>query len=153
MSTDNNKTEKPNLDPFYEWAVWGQLESEKNYELILLKGHLLLEAALESLLLQHKIDSCENYSFHRKISFFESLDITEKLKQKFIVKALRDINNMRNKLAHEFKFDINNGEFDEWSSQIHQNLQGMKWTRYTHRTKIVHSFSILAINILNLKNN
>ncbi len=30
------------IDPLFEWAVFGHLDRETNLELILLKGHLLL---------------------------------------------------------------------------------------------------------------
>ncbi|MBL7971493.1 MAG: hypothetical protein JNL03_08230 [Prolixibacteraceae bacterium] len=150
MSINSAKSEESNINLFYEWAIWGHLESEKNLELILLKGHLLLEVVLDSLLFDDKKDY-KNYSFHRKVTYLENLDVKEESRQRFIVMALRDLNKMRNKLAHEFKYDIANGEFDEWSSRIHDNLEGMKWTRYTRRTKIIHSFSILAKNILDIK--
>jgi hypothetical protein len=57
---------------------------------------------------------------------------------------------LRNKFAHEFNFDIDNGEFELWSSNIQEKLKGKKFTKYTFRTKIVHSFSILAKSILEL---
>jgi hypothetical protein len=147
---ENN--EKLNINPLFEWAVWGHLESERNLELILLKGHLLLEFTLESFLRHNKIDDCEDYSFYRKISCFENFDITDKPKQTFIINSLKVINILRNKLAHEFLFDLTSGELENWSSEILNNLQGMKWSKYTTRTRIVHSFSILSRNILDLKN-
>lgn len=144
--------EEVNINPLYEWAVWGHLESEKNMELILLKGHLLLEMTLESFLRHNKIENCDDYSFYRKISYFESSDITDKSKQIFISNSLRAINKLRNKLAHEFEFDLTSEELENWSSEILNNLKGMKWSKYTTRTRIVHSFSILSRNILDLKN-
>jgi hypothetical protein len=147
---ENN--EKQNINPLFEWAVWGHLESERNLELILLKGHLLLEITLESFLKHNKIDDCEDYSFYRKIICFENFDITDKQKQTFITNSLRLINILRNKLAHEFLFDSTSRELENWSSEILNNLQGMKWSKYTTRTRIVHSFSILSRNILDLKN-
>lgn len=138
------------INDLFEWAIWGHLESEKNIELILLKGHLLLEMTLENFLKQNKIENCDDYSFYRKIISFENLEITDNSKQIFIANSLKNINKLRNKLAHEFKFNATNGELEKWSSEIFNNLQGTKWTNYTKRTKIVHSFSILSRNILDL---
>ena len=146
---ENN--EKVTINPIFEWAVWGHLESERNLELILLKGHLLLEITLESFLKQNRFENCDDYSFHRKISCFENIDIEDKSKQIFLANSLKIINILRNKLAHEFNFNLTSGELETWSTQILNNLEGMKWTKYTSRTRIVHAFSILSRNILELK--
>lgn len=146
------KTTK-DLNLFCEWAVWGHLDSETNLELIVLKGHLLLEIVLDSVLLSFDLKNPKDYSFHRKIVFFEKLNITETKKQILISNCLRDINKMRNKLAHEFEFDVNNDNLERWSVKIHDNLNGRKWTKYTRRTKIIHSFSILSLNLLDLRTN
>lgn len=145
---ENN--EKPNINPLFEWAVWGHLESERNIELILLKGHLLLEMTLDFFFKHNNIENCNDYLFNRKIICFENSDITDKSKQIIITNSLKIINKLRNKLAHEFQFDLTSGELEKWSSEILNNLQGMKWSKYTSRTRIVHSFSILSRNILDL---
>ena len=56
-----------------------------------------------------------------------------------------------NSCAHELHFDIGNGDFEIWTSNILQNLKGEKFTKYTYRTKIVHSFSVLSKNILEIE--
>lgn len=139
-----------NLDPLIEWAVWGHLDSEKNLELILLKGHLLLEIILEGVLRRSNVTEFENYSFHRKIIAFEQIATNNGAEKDFIVLSLKSINRIRNKIAHEFYFDIENGEFEQWSSNILNNLTGTKHTKFTYRTKLVHSFSILSKNLLEL---
>lgn len=140
------------INPFFEWAVWGHLESEKNLELILLKGHLLLEVVLESVLRYFDFENPENYSFYHKIVCFEKLNFPNEKNQAFMSNCLKNINSLRNKLAHEFQFNVENGELEKWSLEILENLRGMKWTKYTTRTKIIHSFSILSRNLLDLKN-
>jgi len=140
------------IDPLVEWAVWGHLESQTNLELILLKGHLLLEIILETVLKRNNILDCENYSFHKKIIAIEKIIVKDNLKRDFITSSLKDINRLRNKIAHEFHFEIENGELELWSSNILKNLKGKKYTKYTFRTKIVHSFSIISKNLLDLTN-
>tara|TARA_R110002072_G_scaffold35506_3_gene105052 strand:+ start:1298 stop:1732 length:435 start_codon:yes stop_codon:yes gene_type:complete len=138
------------IDFLFEWAVWGHLDSKTDLELILLKGHLLLETVLETSLSRCKINKSEDYSFYKKIKAFETIKFKETEKHKFIVRSLNKINRLRNNLAHEFHFDIKNGELELWSGDILENLEGEKFTRFTYRTKIVHAFSIISKNILNL---
>ncbi|MFN3446037.1 MAG: hypothetical protein ACK44D_09865 [Bacteroidia bacterium] len=139
------------IDPLVEWAVFGHLDNKTDLELILLKGHLLLETILETVLKRNKIKSIDNYSFHRKIIALESIDFKDNFRKGFIVSSLREINKLRNKLAHEFHFDISNGDFEIWAIRILDNLKGKKFSKYTFRTKIVHSFSVLTKNILELQ--
>jgi hypothetical protein len=37
-----------NLKKVLEWAVWANLDEHKNAELLLLKGHLILEVFMDS---------------------------------------------------------------------------------------------------------
>ncbi len=138
------------IDFLFEWVVWGHLDSKNDLELILLKGHLLLETALETSLSRCEINKFEDYSFYKKIKAFENIKFKENEKHKFIVCSLKKINRLRNNLAHEFQFDIKNGELELWSADILGNLEGEKYTRFTYRTKIVHAFSIISKNILDL---
>ncbi|MGQ8336826.1 hypothetical protein ACUNWD_09765 [Sunxiuqinia sp. A32] len=146
------KNKETDINPIFEWAVWCHLESVSNYELLLLRGHLVLEKVLESLLMYKKIENCSNYSFHRKVCIFEKLNIANKQKQVFVADSLKRINQMRNELAHEFDFNVKSGDLDKWSELILDNLNGTKWTKYTSRIKVVHSFSVLSLNILDFKN-
>lgn len=140
------------IDPLVEWAVWGHLDSKTDLELLLLKGHLLLEIIMRTILERNEVIDCEDYSFHRKIIAFEKIDFLDIDKKLFLISCLKDINKLRNKIAHDFYFKIEDGEFESWSNIILKNLEGKKFTKYTFRTKIVHSFSILSINILQLEN-
>ncbi len=139
------------IDFLFEWAVWGHLDSKTDLELILLKGHLLLETVLETSLNRCEVKNSEDHSFYRKIKAFESIRFKEIEKQKFIVSSLKKVNKLRNNLAHDFHFNIKNGELELWSADILEYLKGEKYTRFTHRTKIVHAFSILSKNILELE--
>lgn len=133
-----------------EWSIFVQLDRKTDLEFILLKGHLILENILRLVLERNNISEVENYSFYRKIIAFEALEDKNRLRQEFIVASLKDINRLRNKIAHEFNFDITNGEFEIWSTNILNNLKGEKFSKYTYKTKIFHSFSMLAKNILEM---
>lgn len=137
-----------NIDPLVEWAVFGHLDSKKDLELMLVKGHLLLETVLQSFLTRNNVSDIENYSFYKKIVALDSLKMKDEVKKDFIVSTLKRVNLLRNKIAHEFHFDIHNGELETWAFDILNNLHGTKYSKYTFRTKIAHAFSILAINIL-----
>lgn len=148
----NNQTTQETIfiNSLFEWAVWGHLDSINNLELILLKGHLILEVVIESFLKKNNIADCQNYSFYKKVLAMDAIKIENKEKMDFIVTSLKEINKLRNNVAHEFFLGIKNGEFEDWSSVVLKNLKGKKFTKHTFRTKIVHSFSVLSINILEL---
>jgi len=139
-----------NLNPLLGWAVWASLNSHNDLELILLKGHLYIEGALDSLLVKNDIKEYKNFSFHRKVSFLKQIKTNNKNETDLIISVLYDLNRLRNKLAHEYKFDIRNGELESWSLIVLENFEGNKFTKYTYRTKITHAFSTLAKSLLEL---
>lgn len=139
------------IDLLLEWVVFGHLNRITNLELILLKGHLLIETILEIVLKRYTDTAVENNSFYRKILILKSIDFQDETRKEFIVLSLKKINRLRNKIAHEFLFDIANKEFEIWALNIFQNLKGEKFSKYTFRSKIIHAFSILTNNMLALK--
>lgn len=149
---DGFKAEKLDneFDPLLECVIFGLLNRKVDLELILLKGHLLLETILEIVLKRNGVIDFEHYSFHRKIVTLENINFNNKSANKFIISSLKEINRLRNKVAHDFYFDIADGEFERWSSNTLDNLKGNKFSKYTFRTRIIHSFSVLTKNILSL---
>lgn len=134
-----------------EWAIWVHLDSKTDLELILLKGHLILDNILLTVLKSNDFPESENYSFYRKIIALETLEDNTNLNKNLIISSLREINNLRNKIAHEFNYKISNSEFEIWATNILNNMKGEKFSKYTFRTRIVHSFSVLSMNILKFK--
>lgn len=120
-------------------------------ETILLYGHLLTEGSIDVVLERNKIKNYQNYSFYRKISLLRSIKFKSENNIEQIISSLITLNNLRNKLAHEMNFDIYNGEFEQWALEIFNDFKGRKFSKYTFKTKIVHSFSALSINILELE--
>lgn len=141
---------KNRIDPFVELAIWSHLDQKTDLEMILLKGHLLLEIILDTALARIHIIDCENFSFYRKVDLLEKYHSEPDERINFIFSSLKKINRLRNKLAHEVHFEIANGELDSWALEIAENLEGEKFSKYTSRTKVVHAFSTLSGNILKL---
>ncbi|MFY9310774.1 MAG: hypothetical protein WAQ28_17135 [Bacteroidia bacterium] len=110
------------IDPLIEWAVFGNLDSHTDLELILLKGHLTLETIMGIVLKRNNISDIENYSFYRKVLTLETCNFENKRRKEFIILSLIEINKLRNKLAHEIRFNIENGEFEMWASNILNNF-------------------------------
>ncbi|TDQ79075.1 hypothetical protein CLV99_0507 [Sphingobacterium yanglingense] len=141
---------KPSLNPLYEWAVWGHLSNKKELELILLKGHLMIESTLEACLSKKMESRFNELSFFKKIIIFEEMSFENKTKHNFIIKCLNQLNVIRNELAHDALFEMDESNIMNWSKEIHKELTGKKFTKYTTRTKFIHAFSFLAINILEM---
>ncbi len=142
---------KGEFDFFIEWGVWANLDSLTDYSLILLNGHIFLEKVLELGLDRLGVTDPEKQSFNSKVIRLKNL-LNDSSQKESIIQSLKELNRLRNKLAHEFKFDIKNGEFEKWSEEVHLNFEGMKYTKFTARTRIVHSFSFLAKRILEAVN-
>lgn len=140
---------KGEFDFFIEWGVWSNLDSLTEYSLILLYGHIFLEKVLELGLDRLGVEDPENQSFNSKVIRLRNL-LKDSSQKESIIQSLTELNRLRNKLAHEFKFDIKNGEFEKWSEEVHCKFNGEKFTKFTSRTRIVHSFSFLAKAILEL---
>ncbi|WP_172805232.1 hypothetical protein [Aquiflexum balticum] len=141
---------KDDSDFLVEWAVWGDLQSKSDLELILLRGHILIDKVLFIALNRKRFQNCDTFSFHSKVKAIETTMFFDKEKHEFIYMPLHELNNLRNKLAHEIDFTFRNGEFEKWSIKILKNLDGTKYTKFTRRTKIINSFSFLAKAILDL---
>lgn len=151
--TSKGKRKEYEIDFLAEFAVWSNLHYLTDLELILLKGHLLLEFMLNIVLSRNDIEDYENFSFYKKLKVFETIDFEKTLRKDLLISYLKRLNKLRNNIAHEYSFDINNGELERLSLEILQNLKGKKFTKYTFKTKIVHSFSVLSINILEMTGN
>ncbi len=131
-----------------EWSVWCILDKYKDLELILLKGHLYLDVTLTTVILGNKVSNASDLSFFRKTKMLESIEVKDAKRKEVIICALGQINNLRNMLAHEPNFDLDDSAFNSWVDYVLSNLKGQKFGNYTFRTKKVHAFSVLTINIL-----
>ncbi len=142
---------KEDYDVLFEWAAWGQLSNKKEYESILLKGHLIIEMALENKLERYDLNKLQKLSFFAKVKAFEKIQFEDKKLHVKLITYLMELNQLRNALAHEFHFDPKESSFKLWVKSILLNLKGEKYSKFTNRTKSVHAFSYLFINILSLE--
>lgn len=135
--------------PLISWAVWANLDRHKDIELILLKGHLLLEIfltsglSLRTSLTEPKI---KNLSFSAKVRILAE---TDQQLSKTMEHAML-LNKIRNKLAHEpFPNEIQL-ELNNWSNQVLSIYSIQKHQKHTNRTKITQAIAALAQNIYEL---
>ncbi len=140
-----------NFKKLLEWVIWAQLDSQKDFELLLLKGHLMLELIIDNVLNENGLTQHVNFSFYKKVCVLKGLKNDESKNMKEIIFFLFTLNKLRNKLAHEYLFDIHNGDFDKWSSDVLTTFKGKKFTKFTQRTKNVHAFSALAKALTEIK--
>ena len=103
-----------NLIKLIEFAVWANLDKEKDIELILLKGHLLLETFITNLLNNYlikdsSIDSI-GLTFYKKLDLLMLLTKNQTNELKTIKKYIIEINQLRNKLAHKYDFEVHHEE-------------------------------------------
>ncbi len=154
MHTYSTADRYSDINMLAEWAVWGHLADKKDLETVLLKGHLLLEPVLNTALSRGGITDCINFSFYRKVSLLKTINSNDRKKQEAISILLEELNLLRNKLAHEALFDVNdNDELKSWSEKVLSQFEGEKFSKYTYRTRIIHSFSTIAKSILEIPTN
>lgn len=136
-----------NFSKVLEWSVWANLDNHKNAELLLLKGHLILELFMESLLNANDNGSAENKTFHKKTMLISKLlhDIGQRDN---ITQSLFDLNRIRNKFAHDWQFSLEQTDVEEWANTVISIMPVKKFSKYTYRTKLVHAFVALANAIM-----
>jgi len=140
-----------NLSKVIEWAVGVHLDRIKSIELILLKGHLMLEVAIDSTIRtldKHNTSKLKDLSFHRKLQLLNSLQPYASPDLKKALVHLRNLNILRNRLAHEFMFDGGAEALGKWSEAVLVDFPGTKVCRHTFKTKIIQAFSALARHLV-----
>jgi hypothetical protein len=131
--------------PLIDWAVWANLDRHRDTELILLKGHLLLEVMISeglSARLSLTEPQIRKLSFREKLKALAALAETDQALAEAL-KFLGQLNRLRNKLAHE-PFPELETELATWSDQVLRVFLTRKHQRYTPRTKITQAISALA---------
>jgi len=135
------------LSKITELAVGVHLDRIKNIELILLKGHLILEVAIDIAI--HTLDkkntsNLKDLSFNKKLIILESLRPNASSDMKKALGHLRNLNILRNRLAHEFVFDGGTEDLGRWSESVLADFPGTKFCKHTFRTKIIQAVSALS---------
>ncbi len=128
----------------FEWTVWANLDKKRDIELILLKGHLILEGFVESLLCNGNLEQFVSSSFFKKVSVLNHLQGCNLENVEIIKHYLFALNKIRNSFAHEWSFSISESGLEYWSQEVLSAFSGEKFSKYTYRTKIIHAFSALS---------
>lgn len=141
------KKNAPLPPPLVEWIVWANLDNYRSPELILLKGHLLIELLLlERLIRWHSYNEnpINNLSFHRKLLLLEREAINAGERQHIAISLARKLNLLRNQLAHEFHFKSHDTALSEWANEVLYTLPSTKHQRYTPKTRLTQAIATVA---------
>lgn len=138
------------LKKMIHFAVWSHLDEVTDTELMLLKGHLLLESVIDQslcLLVRRGDPESLNISFAKKLQLLQLLHDSEQEHFAQVQGFTLQINRLRNRLAHELNFDASLDEFERWANAVLTAFPETKLSKYTFRTKIVHAFASLAAQL------
>jgi hypothetical protein len=133
METDK----EDGLSLLFGWAIWGHLDRYKEYELILLKGHLLLDVCLSD------GDVKADIGFYSKILRHEN-----RTGDQVIGDLLKGLNSMRNSVAHEFIQTDLESNLAKWADEVLSHYDVTFYTRKTRRTRVVHAFVAIGMTVM-----
>ncbi|AXF86061.1 hypothetical protein DTO96_101802 [Ephemeroptericola cinctiostellae] len=143
------------LPQIFQWVVSAHLDDHKSPELVLLKGHLLLEVAIDNaaqqFLAKEKHENLTEFSFHKKLQTLSSLQTQSPANMAKAIEHLHALNRIRNRLAHEFQFAGGEDSLAQWSQAVLSDFSGVKFQRHTFRTKLIHAIGALASVVVNPK--
>ena len=98
------------------------LHKDDEIELLLLKGHLILEQALNAQLSLHIKDQKKlaslNLMFSKKLDLLVALEDRDPVGVVSSVRHLKEINRIRNKLAHQLEFKEHHGDLKNWACSV-----------------------------------
>jgi hypothetical protein len=119
----------------------------KDVELIVLKGHLILEEELNDFLACFVNDIEKflkiGFLFERKVALLSCL-VPKQMAKDEIWEQLREINRLRNKLAHNLRFSQYEQQLKHWAIGIlGYNPKTLK-RKITYRNSVVKAFALLT---------
>ncbi|KGO98676.1 hypothetical protein [Novilysobacter defluvii] len=122
------------------------LRTKDDIEMILLKGHLILEQALNQMLLGY-IKSEKGLS-ELNLMFAKKLDLLVALSGQSYgadeIAQLREINRIRNKLAHQLDFTDFHGDLKRWACHVVGYTPKTIDRKQTYRSTLMKAFYLLA---------
>ncbi|KEZ79115.1 hypothetical protein [Salinisphaera hydrothermalis] len=102
-----------------EYSVKVTLKEYSDMEMILLKGHLVLEQILYQFISAHQLDSkrvdAMNLMFSKTLELAMAIDANS-IKEKY--PHLKEIKRIRNKISHELFFDDYHQDLKKWASTV-----------------------------------
>lgn len=128
-----------------QYAVTVTLKEYAHMELILLKGHLVLEQMLNSILVAKGIDSEKLNQMNLMFSKTLELSIAISgpvLKEEYF--HLKEINRIRNKAAHELFFDKYHEDLKNWACLVLEHRPKTINSKRTYKNHVIKAFAFLA---------
>ncbi|MEA9563218.1 MULTISPECIES: hypothetical protein [unclassified Xanthomonas] len=123
------------------------LRTKNDIEMLLLKGHLILEQTLNQMLLcyfeDEKAISSLNLMFTKKLDLFEALSGRPSGFEEEIA-HLREINRIRNKLAHQLDFTGMHADLKCWACGVVGYTPKSIDRKQTYRNTLLKAFYLLT---------
>lgn len=129
-------------------ALKKHLRNTDDIELILLKGHLVLEQVINELLSAHitsekRLNSL-NLQFAKKVELLAALEHQNNYLINEYIPQLREINRIRNKLAHKLDFDEYHSDLQIWACSVVGYTPVTIKRKRTYRNTLLKAFYYLA---------
>lgn len=123
------------------------LRNKDDIEMVLLKGHLILEQVLNQMLLfyiesETKLSNL-NLTFSKKIDLLVALSGNRQGSREQIAQ-LREINRIRNKLAHELDFENSHAALKRWACWVVGYRPVTINRKRTYRSTLLKAFYLLS---------
>lgn len=128
-----------------EHAISVKLKEYDDIEIILLKGHLILEQMLHQLLVAYKLDATQLDKMG--LMFKTTLELVVAIQPticKELYDQLKEVNRIRNKAAHELFFDHYHADLKKWASSVLGFCPKTIDSRRTYKNHVIRAFSYLA---------
>jgi hypothetical protein len=94
-------------DKEYQDLLFSELDNITDLELLILKGHILVEYSLNKFINEVNNGGVDidkiNFTFHKKITIAEILGLFNK--KDFLKQSIVDINKLRNQIAHTLTYE------------------------------------------------
>jgi len=136
-----------------EHSVTITLKEYDDMELVLLKGHLVLEQILNQIIMAHQLDTnriaAMNLMFGKTLELVMALD-SRILKDDYA--HLKEINRIRNKVAHELFFKEYHNDLKNWASSVLGYKPKTIDTKRTYKNHVIKAFSWLSGKLLGISN-
>jgi len=131
-------------------ALDKHLAEVEDIELMLLKGHLILEQVLNELLILY-FNNRKNLE-NLNLMFSKKLELLVGLKgpltgMKADMAHLKEINRIRNKLAHQLEFDEYHTDLKKWACGVIGNVPKTIDRKSTYLNTVRHAFTWLAAKL------
>ncbi|MDV5087205.1 hypothetical protein R2R29_22530 [Vibrio diabolicus] len=125
-----------------------ELYDQSEVELVLLKGHLILEQAINQHLLLYieskKSLDALNLMFAKKVDLLVALEGSQPSAWQEYVPYIKRINSIRNKLAHQLNFDDYHDDLKAWACDVVGYTPKTLNRQTTYRNTVAKAFCFLV---------